>query len=69
MTLVLSLIADNPLVAAETLNADLEKISCWAANLLVSFNPNICVALLLFRKVSQLLHPPLFMENTPINEV
>ena len=27
----LYIIVDNPLVAAETLNADLEKLSLWAA--------------------------------------
>ena len=63
------IVVDNPLVAAETLNADLEKISRWAATWLVTFNPNKSVALLLSRKVSHPLHPPLFMENTPINEV
>ena len=65
----LYIVVDNPLVAAETLNADLEKISRWAATWLVTFNPNKSVALLLSRKVSHPLHPPLFMENTPINEV
>ena len=29
----LYLIVAHPMVAAETLNADLEKISCWAANM------------------------------------
>ena len=65
----LYIVVDNPLVAAETLNADLEKISRWAATWLVTFNPNKSVALLLSRKVGHPLHPPLFMENTPINEV
>ena len=48
----LYIVVDNPLVAAETLNADLEKISCWAATWLVTFNPDKCVALLFSRKVS-----------------
>ena len=65
----LYIVVDNPLVAAETLNADLEKISRWAATWLVTFNPNKSIALLFSRKVSHPLHPPLFMENTPINEV
>ena len=65
----LYIVVDNPLVAAETLNADLEKISRWAATWLVTFNPNKSVALLLSRKVSHPLHPPLYMGNTPINEV
>ena len=65
----LYIIVDNPLVAAETLNADSEKISRWAATWLVTFKPNESIALLLSRKVSHLLHPSLFMENTSINEV
>ena len=65
----LYIIVNNPLVAAETLNADLEKISRWAATWLMIFNPNKNVALLVSHKVSHLLHPPLFVENTPINEV
>ena len=40
----LYIVVDNPLVAAETLNADLEKISRWAATWLVTFNPNKSVA-------------------------
>ena len=59
----------SPLVAAETLNADLETISRWAVTRLVTYNPNKSVALLLSRKVSQLLYPPFFIENTTINEV
>ena len=62
-------VVDNPLVAAETLNADLGKISSWAATWLLTFYPNKGVALLFSRKASHPLHPPLFMENTPINEV
>ena len=65
----LYIVVDNPLVAAETLKADFEKISRLAATWLVTFNPNKSVALLLSRKVNHPLHPPLFMENTPINEV
>ena len=49
------IIVDNPLVAAETLNADLEKISRWAVTWLVTFNSNKSIALLLSRKVSHLL--------------
>ena len=36
----LFIIVDNPLVAAETLIVDLEKISRWAVTWLVTFNPN-----------------------------
>ena len=65
----LYIIADNPLVAAETLIVDLEKISRWAVTWLVTFNSNTSITFLLFCKVSHLLHPPLFMGSTPINEV
>ena len=63
------IIVDNPLMAVETLNVDLENMSRWAATWLVTFNPNKSVGLLLSRKVSHPLLPPLFMEKTPINEV
>ena len=56
-------------VAAETLNADLEKISRWAATWLVTFNPNKSVALLLSRIVSHPLNPPLFMETHPLTKL
>ena len=36
----LYIIVDSPLVAAETLNADLENISRWTATWLMIFNPN-----------------------------
>ena len=58
------IVVDNPLVTAETLNADLEKISRWAATWLVTFNPNKSVALLFSRKVSHPLHPPFFLWKT-----
>ena len=56
----LYIIVDNPLVAAEALSADFEKISRLAATWLVTFNPNKSVALLLSHKVSHPLHPPFF---------
>ena len=65
----LYIIVHSPLVAAETLNADLENISRWAATWLMNFNPNKNVALLVSHNVSHPLHPPLFVGNTPINEV
>ena len=52
-------------MAVETLNADLEKISRWAATWLVTFNSNKSIALLLSRKVS----PAVFMGSTLVNEV
>ena len=51
----LYIIVDNPLVAAETLIVDLEKISRWAVTWLVTFNPNKSITLLLSCKVSHLL--------------
>ena len=51
----LYIIVDNPLVAAETLIVDLEKISRWAVTWLVTFNPNKSITLLLSLKVSHLL--------------
>ena len=51
----LYIIVDNPLVAAETLIVDLEKISHWAVTWLGTFNPNKSITLLLSCKVSHLL--------------
>ena len=36
----LYIIVDNPLVAANTLNADLTKLHTWASKWLVTFNPS-----------------------------
>ncbi|MCG7877682.1 MAG: reverse transcriptase domain-containing protein [Candidatus Thiodiazotropha endolucinida] len=65
----LYLIVDDPHVVARQLNSDLEKIHVWAERWLVKFNPAKSESLLLSRKKNRPLHPPLLMNNEPIQEV
>ena len=60
---------DNPQTSAETLNADLEKVSAWAKTWLVSFNPLKTESLIITRKIHKPIHPPIFMQNQQIQEV
>ena len=59
----LFIIVDNPSTAALCLNSDLEKLSCWAAIWLVTFNPSKNESLLISRKINKPIHPPLYMQN------
>ena len=64
----LYIIVEDPIVAAELLNADLEKIAEWALKWLVKFNPLKTESLLISRK-SNTVHPPVFMQDQQIKEV
>ena len=63
----LFIIVDDPVTAAECLNADLSRISNWADTWLVSFNPTKTESLLISRKLSNPVHPPIYMHNQQIN--
>ena len=63
----LSIIVDDPVNAAACLNSDLGKIT-WAAQWLVTFNADKTEALLISRKINQLHHPHLYMQNVQIQE-
>ena len=65
----LYIIVDNPILAAEKLNTDLQKIHRWATQWLVSFNPAKSESLLISRKQIKLFHPPVMMSQNQINEV
>ena len=65
----LYIIVDSPDHAAQLLIADLEKITKWAETWLVKFNPGKTESLLISRKTSGPIHPPVFMLNQEINEV
>ena len=65
----LYIIVDEPVHAAHTLNLDLVKISCWAKQWLVTFNPDKSEAILFSRKYNKPYHPPVLMDQTQINEV
>ena len=60
---------ENPDMAAELLNIDLDKIMKWAKRWLVIFNPVKTESFLASRKLVKPVHPPLFMEGSQIKEV
>lgn len=64
----LYIVVDSPPVAANMLNADLNTISNWAETWLVDFNASKTISMILSRKVNQLQHPPLFMNNIQLND-
>ena len=64
----LYIIVEDPSVAAELLNADLEKIAEWALKCLVKLNPLKTESILISRKTNT-VHPPVFMLDQQINEV
>ena len=59
----LYIIVENPDDAAELLNADLRKITTWAEQWLVTFNPPKTESMLISRKIIKPVHPPIFMSN------
>ena len=65
----LYIIVDNPLQAADTLNADHAKIHSWASRWLVSFNPSMSESIIFSRKHNRPFHLPLNMDQQAINEV
>ena len=65
----LYIIVDDPVTAANCLNADLEKNSKWADTWIVSFNPTKTESLLISRKLNKLNHPPILMQHLQITEV
>ena len=65
----LFVIVDDPVTAAECLNADLSRILNWADTWLVSFNPTKTDSLLISRKLRNPVHPPIYMQNQQISEV
>ena len=65
----LYIIVENPLLAANTLNADLTKLHNWASKWLVTFNPSKSESIIFSRKHKRPIHPPLNMAQLIINEV
>ena len=65
----LYIIVENPITSAVCLNSDLSKISIWANNWLVDFNPIKTESMLISRKLNKPVHPPLFMQEVQIAEV
>ena len=65
----LYVIVENPDSAALCLNTDLNKIFNWGKVWLVKFNYSKNESMILTRKVIKPYHPPIYMENTEIEEV
>ena len=65
----LYIIVENPITSAVCLNSDLLKISIWANNWLVDFNPIKTESMQISRKLNKPVHPPLFMQEVQIAEV
>ena len=61
----LYIIVDNPISAADELNADLAKIHAWALRWLVSFNPAKSESMLLSRKHNKPFPPTTHHEPEP----
>ena len=65
----LYIIVDDPILAAEQLNSDLEKVNRWAKQWLVTFNPGKSESMLFSRKHNKPYHPPVLMDQKQISEV
>lgn len=59
---------DDPHEAAQSMNADLDKINEWANKWLVNFNAQKTKSMLVSRKL-ETVNPPLFFNNVQIDEV
>ena len=65
----LYIIVQDPNSTADLMDADLRKIHSWAKQWLVKFNANKTEELIISRKTKPPFHPPLSMDNTPVNRV
>ena len=63
------IIVKRPDLAAKLLNGDLQTISDWADLWLVEFHAKKTISMTLTMKLNPVLHPPLFLNNTMIQEV
>ena len=65
----LYIIVDFPDSAAQILNVDLQRIGNWANLWLVDFNANKTEAFLASRRINMNIHPTLYLNDVPIQEV
>ena len=65
----LYIIVDDPIVAAEKLNSDINRIHDWSMNWLVKFNAQKTESMVISRKFNKPFHPPIYMDNTIIQTV
>lgn len=64
----LYIIVEDPVLAADQLNSDLLKVHQWATKWLVKFNPLKSQSVVFSRKQNKPYHPPVLLDQTPINE-
>ena len=65
----LSVVVGDPICAGTILQSDIDKISRWAQNWLVTFNPSKSDSLVITRERVKPVHSSLFMLNTEIPSV
>ena len=63
------MVVNNPNVAGNLPQSDIDKVSLWANRWLVSFNPQKSESLIFSRKINKPSHPNLFIFNTVIPNV
>ena len=63
------MVVQSPQIAAVQMQSDIDKISEWADNWLLKFNPAKSESLIVSRKLNKPFHPPLMMDNFPIHTV
>ena len=51
----LSMVVENPIITADILNDDLQKINSWANKWLVTFNPDKTESMLISKKITSLI--------------
>ena len=60
---------ETPDASAAVINSDLQKIATWSSSWLVTFNPLKTESMIFSRKRDRPIHPPLLMNNVPIESV
>ena len=65
----LYLIVENPVMAADLMDTDLDKIHTWADTWLVKFNPHKTEELIISRKNTPRHHPAVTMDNVEVKRV
>ena len=65
----LFIVVDNPVFSSNTINCDLDTISRWADQWLVTFNPSKTESLLISTKKVPVSHSTIYFSGKPIQEV
>ena len=65
----LYIIVEDPVMAANLMDIDLDRIHSWADSWLVNFNPHKTEELIISRKTTVTNHPPVTMNNVVVKRV